>query len=68
MFKSILAAALLTSVLATGALAATPAAKAPAAAAKPAVVMLHKTAMKKPMVKLHHCAKDMHMSKGKCVK
>jgi hypothetical protein len=65
MLKSILAATLLTSVLASGAIAATPATKP--VIAKPATVLIHKASMKKMMMK-HHCAKGLHMVKGKCVK
>jgi formaldehyde-activating enzyme involved in methanogenesis len=64
MLKSILAAALLTSVLASGAMAAAPAVK-PAVAAKPATVLVHKVAMKKPMMKM--CKKGAKLVKGKCV-
>jgi hypothetical protein len=64
--KSLLAAALLTTVFATGALAATPATNAPGTV-KPVAPLVHKIAMKK-MGMMHHCAKGMHMVKGKCAK
>lgn len=67
MFKSILAAALITSALATGAMAATPTAKV-ILLPKHTAAMVHKVSMKKAMLKMHHCAKGQHSVKGKCVK
>ncbi len=67
MLKSILVAALITSALTTGAMAATPSAKINVLP-KHNTSMVHRVLMKKPMLKMHHCAKGLHTAKGKCVK